>query len=116
LTEKCICCFKNSFALVYLVQVKLTLIELKKFGTTLTSRDDGREALAIFKSILKSMAPDEVMEVNFDNVDALSPAWADEFIIGLSKLFPGRLKLKPSDNLSVKATLDLLRKIHQIKF
>jgi len=92
------------------------LIELKKFGTTLTSRDDGREALAAFRPSLKNLAIDEVVEVSFDGVNTLSPAWADEFLIGLKKLFPERLKLKPSDNLSVKATLNLLEKIHQLKF
>lgn len=92
------------------------LIELKKFGTTLTSRDDGREALAAFKPSLKNLASDELIEINFDGVNTLSPSWADEFLIGLYKLFPEKLKLRPSDNLSVKATLDLLGKIHQIPF
>jgi len=92
------------------------LIELKKIGVTLTSRDDGREALAAFKPSLNSLGPNEKIEISFDGVNTLSPSWADEFIIGLNKLFPSRLKLKPSDNLSVKASLDLLEKIHQIKF
>ena len=92
------------------------LIELKKFGVTLTSRDEGREALAAFKPSLKNLAADEIIEVNFAGVNTLSPSWADEFLTGLYKLFPERIKLKQSDNLSVKATLNLLEKIHQISF
>ncbi len=91
------------------------LIELKKFGITLTSRDDGREALAAFKPSLNNLGSDEEIEISFDCVNTLSPSWADEFIVGLNRLFPSRLKLRPSDNLSVKATLNLLEKIHQIK-
>jgi len=92
------------------------LIELKKFGVTLTSRDDGREALAAFKPFLSSLGQNEEMEISFDGVNTLSPSWADEFLTGLKKLFPNRLILRPSDNLSVQATLNLLEKIHQISF
>jgi len=91
------------------------LIELKKFGTTLTSRDDGREALAAFKPTLNNLADDEVIEISFEEVNTLAPSWADEFIIALHKSFPARLKLRNSDNPSVKATLSLLESIHKIK-
>lgn len=92
------------------------LIELKKFGQTLTSRDDGREALAAFKPSLNGLAPNEPVEISFEGVNTLSPSWADEFIVALHKLFPKRLSLKESDNPSVKATLSLLENIHKIKF
>ncbi|MCX6785718.1 MAG: DUF4325 domain-containing protein [Candidatus Komeilibacteria bacterium] len=89
------------------------LIELKKFGKTLTSRDDGREALAAFLPSLKNLPADELIEVSFDGVNTLSPSWADEFISGLRQLFWGRLNLLPSNNPSVKATLELLGDIYQ---
>lgn len=91
------------------------LIELKKFGTTLTSRDEGREALAAFLPSLKNLPANELIEVSFDGVNTLSPSWADEFISGLTQLFCGRLNLLPSNNLSVKATLELLENIYQTK-
>lgn len=91
------------------------LIELKKFGTTLTSRDDGREALAAFLPSLKNLPANEQIEVSFDGVNTLSPSWADEFISGLRQLFWGRLNLRNSDNPSVKATLELLENIYQAK-
>lgn len=89
------------------------LIELKKFGTTLTSRDDGREALAAFLPSLKNLLADELIEISFDGVNTLSPSWADEFLTGLQKLFPDRVILKPNDNPSIKATLKLLENIRQ---
>jgi len=92
------------------------IIELKKFGLTLTSRDDGREALAAFKPSLPAVAGNEVIEVVFDGVNTLSPSWADEFFVPLFGLFGTRLRLAASDNLSVRATLSLLEKIHNIKF
>ena len=88
------------------------LIELKKFGTTLTSRDDGREALAAFLPSLKNLPAAELVEISFDGVNTLAPSWADEFLSGLRQLFWGRLKLRPSNNPSVKATLKLLENIY----
>lgn len=89
------------------------LIELKKFGTTLTSRDDGREALAAFLPSLKNLPANELIELSFDGVNTLSPSWADEFISSLRQLFWGRLHLRASDNPSVKATLELLEDIYR---
>lgn len=89
------------------------LIELKKFGTTLTSRDDGREALAAFLPSLKNLPANELIEVSFNGINTLSPSWADEFISGLRQLFWGRLNLRSSDNPSVKATLKLLDNIYR---
>lgn len=88
------------------------LIELKKFGTTLTSRDDGREALAAFLPSLKDLPARELVEVSFEGVNTLAPSWADEFLTGLKKLLGKRLSLKSSNNPSVKATLDLLQEIN----
>lgn len=92
------------------------LIELKKFGVTLTSRDDGREALAAFRPSLNQLKENEPLEINFDGVNTLSPSWADEFIVPLNASFGKRLKLIKCANPSVEATLSLLEKIHKIKF
>jgi hypothetical protein len=40
----------------------------------------------------------------------LSPAWADEFFRGLDDMYGERLVYLPSDNPSVKATLNILRR------
>ena len=88
-------------------------IALKKFGTTLTSRQAGSEALKAFQPQLRDVTADERVEIDFDGVLTLSPSWADEFLTPLINQFGQRLVLLPSDNLSVKATMHLLQEIHK---
>ena len=88
-------------------------IALKKFGTTLTSRQAGSEALKAFQSQLRDTATDEHVEVDFDGVLTISPSWADEFLTPLIQQFKDRVRLLPSDNLSVQATMHLLQEIHK---
>lgn len=86
-------------------------IELKKFGTTLTSRHLGKEALAAFQPSLSSIGKNEKMEIDFNGVITFSPSWADEFLTPLFNKYKGRIKLKNTKNPSVKATLDLLERL-----
>jgi len=92
------------------------IIELKKFGTTLTSREEGREALAAFKPSLSDIPNSESVEIVFTGVNTFSPSWGDEFLAPLIQQFGPRLILVDTKNLSVAATLDMLEKIHNIKF
>lgn len=91
-------------------------IELKKFGTTLISREAGKEALAAIQSNLRAVGAAEEVEVDFSDVLTFSPSWGEEFLIPLCSEFVGRLTLRSSDNLSVKATLEMLEKINNVKF
>lgn len=91
------------------------VLELQKIGTTLVSRQAGREALAAIQPILSSLKKNEVLEVSFDGVVTFSPSWADEFITPLEQQFGKRLKLHSTDNPSVVATLDFLGSIHHPK-
>lgn len=86
------------------------IIELKKFGTTLTSRPAGKEALAAFRPTLQDVAAEETISIDFSGVVTFTPSWADEFLSPLLGEFGGRLVLSPSDNPSVKATLEILEK------
>jgi len=52
-------------------------IELKKFGNLLTSRQDGREALAAIEPLLLNMVDNETLELDFDGVITFTPSWAD---------------------------------------
>lgn len=87
------------------------IIELKKFGDTLVSRDAGKEALAAFRPTLQSVKPDEKIQIDFAGIFALSPSWASEFILALQKEFGDRLELLPTDNSSVNLTMQFLKKI-----
>ena len=91
-------------------------IELKKFGTTLISRQNGREAFAAFQPQLTILGEKENLELDFSGVVTFAPSWGDEFLSPLLKLYGSRLILANTDNLSVKATLELLEKINQESF
>ena len=86
------------------------IIELKKFGDTLISRQAGREAFAAFQPTLRALGPAENIEVSFEGVLTFSPSWADEFLTPLIKKFGDRVHVLPSDNLSVRATMEILQK------
>ena len=91
-------------------------IELKKFGTTLISRQNGREAFAAFQPQLSMLKETDNLEIDFEGVITFSPSWGDEFLSPLVKQYGSRLVLMNTGNLSVKATLELLEKINQILF
>ena len=91
-------------------------IELKKFGTTLISRQAGKEALASFQSTLQEIGASENLEIDFDGVITFSPSWGDEFLVPLLNQLGDRLILLPTDNPSVKATMELLERISGKKF
>ena len=92
------------------------IITLQKFGTTLISRQTGREAFSAFKPSLNNISSDENLEVDFEGVITFSPSWGDEFLTPLLKEYDDRLILKNTKNLSVKATIDLLEQINKRKF
>lgn len=86
------------------------IIELKKFGNTLISRQAGREAFAAFQPTLKGINPEENLDIDFEGVLTFSPSWADEFLTPIIKEFGNRVILRATENLSVKATLEILEK------
>ncbi|MFA6307739.1 MAG: DUF4325 domain-containing protein [Patescibacteria group bacterium] len=91
-------------------------IELKKFGTTLTSRDGGKEAYNALQSSLINFKEDEELVVDFKGVDTFSPSWGDEFLANLFNKYKNRLVLINTTNPSVIATLEMLSDIKDIKF
>lgn len=84
------------------------IIQLKKFGTTLISRQSGKEAFLAFQPALKSTEDKEVVEVDFDGVSTFSPSWGDEFLTPLLIEYGQRLILTNTSNSSVKATIEIL--------
>lgn len=83
-------------------------IDLKKFGNLLTSRQMGKEAYLAFKPNLQDIAKNEQIEIDFSGVDVFSPSWGDEFLTPLISEFGKKIILSNTNNLSVKATLELL--------
>ena len=91
-------------------------IQLKKFGTTLISRQTGSEAFKAFQPTLRDLKPDETLEIDFSGVLTFSPSWGDEFLTTLMDQLGNRLVLSRSDNLSVQVTLKLLQEIKKQSF
>lgn len=91
-------------------------IALKKFGTTLTSRQAGKEAFAAFGPSLNGISDGEKIEVDFEGVITFAPSWGDEFLTPLVDRYNGNVVLKNTENLSVKATVDILEEFGKIKF
>ncbi|OGZ68458.1 MAG: hypothetical protein A3D44_00755 [Candidatus Staskawiczbacteria bacterium RIFCSPHIGHO2_02_FULL_42_22] len=85
------------------------IIELKKFGTTLISRQTGKEAALASQSFFLGISESELIEVNFEGVLTFSPSWGDEFLTPLLNKYGDRLILKNTSNPSVKATLEILQ-------
>lgn len=91
-------------------------IEIQKFGDVLTSRQAGREAYAAFSPRVKNIKKGENLMVDFAGVSVLSPSWADEFLTPLLERFGSRLKLIPSQNLSVQLTIKTIEEILKRRF
>jgi hypothetical protein len=85
---------------------------LKKFGTTLNSRQLGKESFAAFESSLRDVKENEKITVDFEGVVTFTPSWGDEFLGPLFNRFGERLVLQNTENPSVQATLKLLGKIY----
>ncbi|MEK7069350.1 MAG: hypothetical protein AAB945_00980 [Patescibacteria group bacterium] len=91
-------------------------LQLGKFGKTLISRELGSEALKAFQPTLREFSENEELEIDFSDVLTLSPSWSDEFLSPLLNLLGDRLVLLPSDNLSVQATLKILKEVNKRPF
>jgi hypothetical protein len=88
-------------------------IEIKKFGTVLTSRPAGKEAYLSARAYLLPKDKNEKVEIDFSGVQVLSPSWADEFLTPIKNEFDTNFILLPSENSSVKASLEILEQQHQ---
>lgn len=90
-------------------------IEIKKFGDKLVSRPAGREAFLALESYqLRDLSEDEIIEIDFDGVKALTPSWADEVVTKIAARFKD-VKLLNTENITVQATLKTLREYSDLK-
>lgn len=84
-------------------------LELKKFGNILSSRPAGKDGwLSARAYLFDKLGPKEKIEVDFSDVSVLSPSWAEEFLSQLKKTYAERVIFLPSDNPSVKASLEII--------
>lgn len=92
------------------------IIYFKKFGTTLNSRQFGKEALAAFMPSLRDVKKNEEIIVDFEGVITFTPSWGDEFLGFLQNKYKDKLILKNTENPSVQASLNILEEIYKSKF
>jgi len=92
------------------------IIKLEKFGTTLLSRQAGKEAALACQVLLRDIKNNEKIEVDFKGVSTFSPSWGDEFLTPLWNKYGDNLILKITSNLSVIATIEMLETVHKKKF
>lgn len=92
------------------------IIELKKFGTTLISRQTGKEAFLAFQPALVNVKNGEAIEIDFEGILTFSPSWGDEFLTPLFNKYGEKLILKNTNNPSVKFTLEMLQESLNKKF
>ena|SRR3989344_4225691 len=84
------------------------IIKIKKFGKVLVSRPSGKEAYLAFQPTLREINTDEIIEVDFEGVEVLTPSWADEFITPLKNEYRNEIKLQNTKNPSVSESLKIL--------
>ncbi|HPT08565.1 MAG TPA: DUF4325 domain-containing protein [bacterium] len=91
------------------------IIELKKFGNILISRQLGKEALAAINYQLPKENTEKII-IDFSEITTFSPSWGDEFLSPLQQKYQNNLLLRNTSNPSVKATIEILEETNQIKF
>ncbi|MBA4320681.1 MAG: DUF4325 domain-containing protein [Flavobacterium sp.] len=90
-------------------------IEIKKFGDKLVSRPAGREAFLALESYqLNNLPADEIIEIDFEGVKALTPSWADEVVTKIAVRFKN-VKLLNTESVTIQATLKTLREYSDLK-
>ena len=90
-------------------------IYLSKFGSVLISRPSGKEAFAVLQMKLQELSSKEKIELDFVDVNVLTPSWADEFVTPLVNQYKGRVILQNTKNSSVEATLRILKEANDSK-
>ncbi len=80
-------------------------IHLSQFGSLLVSRPAGRDAYMTATAYLLTKHPGEPIEIDFSGVKVATPSWLDEFVTPLQKKHGDAVKLLPSDNATVLASL-----------
>lgn len=87
-------------------------IELKKYGTFLISRPEGRDAALVLRhQFLDIQKPTEV-EIDFKEVKVMTPSWLDEFLQEIFKTVPReKVTYSNTENKSVKGSLETVLEV-----
>ncbi|MEN0058817.1 MAG: DUF4325 domain-containing protein [Bdellovibrio sp.] len=87
-------------------------IEIKKFGTYLISRPEGRDAALVIRNQILTPANARSVELDFNEVKVLTPSWLDEVLQEIFKTIPPTdVQFLNTSNASVKASLEMVLSI-----
>jgi len=82
-------------------------IEIKKFGTHLISRPEGRDAALVIRNQFLAKTSDQKIELDFSGVKVLTPSWIDEVLQEIWKSHKkSNVIFLNTDNSSVHASLE----------
>ena len=88
-------------------------LKIRKFGETLISRPEGRDAaLVISNQFINNLDSNEIIELDFEGVKILTPSWLDEVIQAiLKKTTKEKIKYLNTQNSSVAASIEMVQSL-----
>ncbi len=87
-------------------------IEIRKFGTYLVSRPEGRDAALIIRNQYLASRSDDSIEIDFIDVKVMTPSWLDEIYQELLKTYrKDQITFLNTTNSSVQASLETILEI-----
>jgi hypothetical protein len=82
-------------------------IEIKKFGTHLISRPEGRDAALVIKNQFLNDYKGDSIEIDFTDVKLMTPSWLDEIYQELlTKFAKDKISFTNTSNSSVNASIE----------
>jgi hypothetical protein len=82
-------------------------IEIKKFGTHLISRPEGRDSALVIRNQFLNNLNNEILELDFEGVKVLTPSWIDEVLQEIFKTVDrSNVVFVNTTNSSVEASLE----------
>jgi hypothetical protein len=85
------------------------IIEIKKFGKMLISRPAGKEAASVILSSFKPQSDNELIELDFTDVEVIAPSWLEEVLNSLEDVYGDRVLCRESKNSSLNESLKVIR-------
>ena len=84
-------------------------IEIRKFGTHLISRPEGRDAALVIKNQFLNNFQGDSIELDFTDVKLMTPSWLDEIYQELlTKFKHEKIIFLNTSNSSVKASIETI--------
>lgn len=82
-------------------------LEIKRFGTHLISRPEGRDAALVIRNQFLAKSNDQTIELDFSDVKVLTPSWIDEVLQEIYKTYSKtKVQFTNTTNSSVQASLE----------